>query len=174
MPATYTEKELVFTFPDETNWMELDEQGKQLPIGMALVDLVIERDADCLLVEIKDPSHTKSPEKEQKKYLKRLRDDSVLKNELTPKARDSYTYQHLMKRDAKPFVYVVLLGLDAFSNEIQRGVLNNFSDRLYGSLRNESHEPWKRTHVTQCLVMSIDAWNDRFTKWPVKRVPAQN
>ena len=171
MPSTYTEKELLFTFPDELNWFELDIQGKKLPEGMALVDLIIERAKDFLLVEIKDPSHTKSPDDERKRYLKRLRNDSVLKTELVPKVRDSYTYQHLMEQDTKPFIYIVLLGLDAFDATVQKGVLHNFSDRLYTNLRHESHTPWVKDHISKCLVMSVDIWNKRFTDWPISRVP---
>ena len=49
--------ELLFEFPDEVEWDELDKQGVKLPVRMKFVDLVIERDADVLLVEIEDPSH---------------------------------------------------------------------------------------------------------------------
>ena len=106
--------DLQFEFPDDLIWDELDKQGVKLPEKMKFVDLVIERENDVLLVEIKDPSHGKCPPAERDAYYQRLKDNSVLKTELTPKARDSYTYLHLMKRDSKPFKYVVLIGLDAF------------------------------------------------------------
>lgn len=118
--------ELLFEFPDEVEWDELDKQGVKLPVRMKFVDLVIERDADVLLVEIKDPSHSKSPDKEQNSYLKRLSDNSVLTQELTPKARDSYSFLHLMERDGKPFKYIVLIGLDAFDPSQQKAVLAGF------------------------------------------------
>ena len=89
--------ELAFSFPDELQWSELDKQGVKLPVRMKFVDLVIERDNDILLIEIKDPSHSRSPDKERNSYLKRLSDNSVLSQELTPKARDSYLYLHLME-----------------------------------------------------------------------------
>ncbi len=55
--------DLQFNFPHGLDWEELDKQGVKLPEGMKLVDLVIEREQDLLLVEIKDPSHSRSPEK---------------------------------------------------------------------------------------------------------------
>ena len=75
--------ELLFNFPDGLSWSELDKQGVKLPVRMKFVDLVIERDKDILLVEIKDPSHSRSQDKERNSYLKRLTDNSVLTQELT-------------------------------------------------------------------------------------------
>ena len=39
--------ELLFEFPDELEWDELDKQGVKLPVHMKFVDLVIERDKDA-------------------------------------------------------------------------------------------------------------------------------
>ena len=60
--------ELLFNFPDGLTWNELDRQGVKLPVKMKFVDLVIERERDILLVEIKDPSHSRSPDKERNAY----------------------------------------------------------------------------------------------------------
>ena len=164
--------ELLFEFPDEVEWDELDKQGVKLPVRMKFVDLVIERDADVLLVEIKDPSHSKSPDKERNSYLKRLSDNSVLAQELTPKARDSYSFLHLMERDGKPFKYIVLIGLDAFDPSQQKAVLAGFKDRLMADIRCEAYEAWKRKHIADCAVLSVETWNQNFPKWPVTRLAA--
>lgn len=161
--------ELLFNFPEALTWSELDKQGVKLPMKMKFVDLVIERERDILLVEIKDPSHSRSPNKERNSYLKRLTNNSILADELTPKVRDSYLYLHLMERDTKPFVYVVLLGLDAFDSEIQKGVMYGFKDRLLANIREESFEAWKRKHIADCVVLSVDSWNQQFPDWPVRR-----
>ena len=161
--------ELLFNFPDGLSWSELDKQGVKLPVRMKFVDLVIERDADILLVEIKDPSHSRSPDKERNTYLKRLSDNSILTQELTPKARDSYLYLHLMERDGKPFKYVVLLGLDAFDPEHQKAIMFGFKDRLLADIREESFEAWKRKHIADCLVLSVESWNKYFPDWPLRR-----
>ncbi len=164
--------ELLFKFPDELSWDELDKQGVKLPVRMKFVDLVIERDSDVLLVEIKDPSHSKSPDEERNSYLKRLSNNSVLTDELTPKARDSYSFLHLMERDGKPFKYIVLIGLDAFDTEQQKGVLNGFKDRLMADIRCEAYEAWKRKHIADCVVLSVETWNQNFPDWPVTRLAA--
>jgi myo-inositol catabolism protein IolC len=161
--------ELLFNFPEDLTWSELDKQGVKLPVKMKFVDLVIEREGDILLVEIKDPSHSRSPDKERNSYLKRLTNNSVLADELTPKARDSYLYLHLMERDNKPLKYVVVLGLDAFDPEIQKGVMYGFKDRLLAGIREESFEAWKRKHIADCVVLSVDSWNQQFPAWPVRR-----
>ncbi|MGH1361658.1 MAG: hypothetical protein ACRBC3_23090 [Burkholderiaceae bacterium] len=162
--------ELLFEFPDEMEWDELDKQGVKLPVNMKFVDLIIERDSDVLLVEIKDPSHSKSPDKERNSYLKRLLDNSVLTQELTPKARDSYSFLHLMERDGKPFKYIVLVGLDAFDPSQQKAVLAGFKDRLMADIRCEAYEAWKRKHIADCAVLSVETWNENFPKWPVTRL----
>lgn len=162
--------ELLFEFPDDLEWEELDKQGVKLPVHMKFVDLVIERDTDFLLVEIKDPSHSKCPEVERNRYFKRLSDNSVLTQELTPKARDSYSFLHLMKRDGKPFKYVVLIGLDRFDPAHQRAVLTGFKDRLLNDIRCEAYEPWKRKHIADCAVLSVDSWTQLFPDWPITRL----
>ena len=164
--------ELLFEFPDEVVWEELDKQGVKLPEHMKFVDLVIERNADVLLVEIKDPSHSKSPDKERNSYLKRLSDNTVLTQELTPKARDSYSFLHLMEKDGKPFKYIVLIGLDAFDSSQQKAVLAGFKDRLMANIRCEAYEAWKRKHIADCAVLSVETWNENFPSWPVTRFVA--
>ncbi|ESX84907.1 hypothetical protein NKH92_24550 [Mesorhizobium sp. M0871] len=163
--------ELEFSFPDDLPWHELDQQGIRLPQQMKFVDLVIERDQDVLLVEIKDPSISRCPDDERQRYFKRLADNTVLKEELTPKARDSYTFLHLMERDGKPIKFVVLIGLDAFDHEKQKALLAGFKDRLFADIKCETDTPWRRQHIADCVVLSVDIWNKTFADWPVKRIP---
>ncbi|MWV26791.1 hypothetical protein [Aurantiacibacter rhizosphaerae] len=162
--------DLEFSFPDEAKWDELDKQGVKLPVQMKFVDLVIERENDILLVEIKDPSNKRTPADERARYFKRLSDNSILTQELTPKARSSYTFLHLMERDTKPFKYVVLIGLDAYDPSQQKALLTGFKDRLLADIRCETDTPWRRQHIADCVVMSVDVWNKTFVDWPVARV----
>ena len=164
--------ELLFEFQDDVEWEELDKQGVKLPTRMKFVDLVIERETEVLLIEIKDPSHSRSPDGERRRYLKRLSDNSILTQELTPKARDSYLFLHLMERDSKPFKYIVLFGLDAFTPEIQKGLLLNFKDRLFDDIKCETYEPWKRKHIQDCAVLTADSWNKKYPEMPVTRLSA--
>jgi hypothetical protein len=164
--------DLEFSFPDDLKWETFDRQGFKLPQGMKLVDLVIERERDVLLVEIKDYSNARSPEHENIKNRKKLMDNSLIALELIPKVRDSYTYLHLMERDDKPFKYVILIGLDAFDHEFQKGILGDFKNRLLTELRCETTEPWKRKHINDCVVMSVETWNKsaEFSNWSITRL----
>lgn len=162
--------DLEFIFPDGLIWEELDQQDVDLPMGMKLVDLCIEYEEKILLIEIKDPSNFRSSQKDRKKYFRRLTNDSILKDDLTPKARDSYTYVHLMMRDEKPIVYVVLIGIDAHDSPIGLAELGNFKTRLLRNVRKECHTSWKRKHIKDCLVLSVETWNRRFKDFPVKRL----
>ncbi len=162
--------DLEFSFPKELVCDELDRQGVRLPLQMKFVDLVIERDDDILLVEIKDPSNKRVPDAQRAKYSMKLSDNSIITQELTPKARGSYTFLHLMERDVKPFKYVVLLGLDAFNSADQRALLTGFKDRLLADIRCETDTPWRRQHIADCIVLSVDIWNETFADWPVTRV----
>lgn len=166
----YIEGELHFDFPDELIWEELDKQGIPLPKGMALVDCIIERENDILLVEIKDPSNTRGNENERKKYLKRLREGSVISDELTPKIRDSFTFIHLMQRDIKELKYIVLLGLESYDKTTQKALLGNFKNVLLASIKQETILPWKKEYIKDCAVMTVEIWNQYFTQWPVTRV----
>jgi len=171
--VTYTEKELHFTFPDDLNWIELDKRGNKLPIGMMFVDLVIERDLDILMVEIKDPSHTRTPKSNRTQYLLELKSNEKISKELTPKIRDSFTFMHLMKKDIKPMKYIVLLGLDAFDIKTQKELLGNFKDRLFRNIKQEADVPWAKEYLQDCMVMNIDIWNTSFPQWQVTRISQQ-
>ena len=162
--------ELLFEFPDELKWEELDRQGVKLPVGMKFVDIIIERESDVLLIEIKDPSHSKSLDKDRNCNLKRLVDNTIITQVLTPKVRDSYLFLHLMERDGKPFKYIVLIGLEAFDAKQQKAVLAGFKDRLIADIRCEAYEAWKRKHIEDCAVLSVETWNENFPKWPVTRL----
>ena len=162
--------DLVFSFPEEVIWEELDKQGVKIPRLMKFVDLVIERKDDILLVEVKDPSNKRATSIERQKYFKRLSDNSILTQELTPKARSSYTFLHLMKRDTKPFKYVVLIGLDAYNSGQQKALLECFKDRLLADIRCEADIPWKRQHIADCVVVSVDIWNKEFPDWRITRI----
>ena len=166
---SYFEKDLAFSFPENVEWIVLDKRDAPRPSGMAFVDIVIKQNHRVLLVEIKDPSHSQAPDHARTEYMWRIQSNALICDELTPKARDSYTYLHLMALDSKPFVYVVLLGLDAFDNE--KALLIGFKDRLLQRIRHEAETPWKRNYIEDCTVLTVDTWNASFPEWHVQRIP---
>ena len=137
---------------------------------MKLVDFVLRENNDTYLLEIKDPSHPKSPKENQVNYESRIKSNDLIHKELVPKARDSYTFLHLMKEDGKPFTYLVLLALDAWSEREQKAMLVGFKDRLAKRLNQETDQPWKRKYINDCAVLTIDGWNARFPEWNIDRI----
>ena len=152
----------------------LDEPGRRQPVGLSLVDFVVEQRERFLLIEVKDPSDPGIPPehraRQQKKFQQKLRSDELIARSLVPKARDSYLFLHLMKRDTKPFVYVVLLGLSACG--VEPALLVAFKDRLLGRLRREADRPWERRYVRDCIVLTEASWSSAFPDYRLSRASA--
>ena len=134
---------------------------------MKLVDFVVEEPDQTLLIEVKDPSQSAATVAGKKSFTASMLHDGLINNRLVPKARDSYTFLHLMERDKKRFLFVVLLGLEALKNE--RALLMGFKDRLLGRIRHEAREPWRRYYVDDCVVVTLETWPDHFPDYVVSR-----
>ena len=148
----------------------MDLKGIPLPEGMKLVDFVLKGNDKTYLLEIKDPSHPKSPRENQANDEGRIKSGTLISDDLVPKARDSYTFLHLMKEDGKPFTYLVLLALDAWSKQEQKALLVGFKDRLAAKLAKETDRPWRRKYMNDCAVLTVDSWKARFPEWNIHRV----
>ena len=164
--AVFQEENFEFDFGNATV-EKLDKQGRKMPTGMSLVDFVIEEEDHTLLVEVKDPARGKDPLGQQRDYIKRMRQKPLVQKELTPKMRDSYCFLHLMRRDPKRCICVVLLGLDAEPFDV--ALLGPVKTRLLARLRQEAYEPWKREYVADCIVVTPDQWRKHFKNYPLKR-----
>lgn len=173
----HREGELEFDFSAAAGVEKLDDLAKTLPVGMALVDFVIEEERRLVMIEIKDPSCNAKGgtptaeaalERERAKFVKKVQDDSLIAQELTPKARDSYSYLHLMKRDCKPIIYAFLLGADKLT--LDPALLLTFKDRLLSRVRQEADKPWDRHYVADCVVLTEKTWNLAFPQYPMTRV----
>lgn len=171
------EGEFEFDFTAAKGVEKLDEPTKQLPTGMMLVDFVVEEERRLVMIEIKDPSckakggntaAIEAMEKERVKFVKKVETDTLIAQELTPKARDSYSYLHLMKRDSKPILYAFLLGADKLT--LDPALLLGFKDRLLARLRQEADQPWERHYVTDCVVLTENTWSLAFPQYPLVRV----
>lgn len=162
------EKDLAFDFTRAISFDKLDERGKPTPQGMLLADFVVEERRALLIVEVKDPSHCQAPEEQRRKWLEKMRTNALVNEQLTPTARDSYAYLHLMERDEKPMKFIVLLGAERL--KLGSGELSNLRERLLGRLRKEADEPWKRKYIQECVVLDVSAWERHFPQYPVKRL----
>lgn len=151
------EGELLFTFGEDWSASRLDERGVPVPHGMAFVDFVAEGDKEIVLIEVKDPAASRI-EEGRRRFADRLKGEELVNRHLAPKARDSYTYLHLMRRDAKRMRLVVALGLDGMS--VQEPLLMALNDRLRLRLRQEGRQPWEREYMESCLVVPIGKLGD--------------
>lgn len=171
------EGELEFDFSAAKQAEKLDDKGKKLPEGMMFVDFVIEEEHGMIMLEVKDPScKAKSGDakakdaikKQREEFVKNLDRDDWIAQKLTPKARDSYTFLHLMERDKKPIVYVLLIGSKELS--LDPALLLAFKDRLLSRLRQEAEQPWLRQYVADCLVVTEGTWPNVFPNYPLIRL----
>ncbi len=167
MNQHFEEGELIFQFHGALHVEKLDAEGRPKPTGMKLVDFVVEEEDRTLLIEVKDPSAGSVPAKERRKYAQKLSGNELIKDQLVPKVRSSYTYLHLMKRDRKPFLYVVVMGLDEYPDE--KALLLGFKDRLLKNIRQEVHEPWERKYIKDCIVVTLGDWPRYFAQYPLLR-----
>jgi hypothetical protein len=164
------EGEIALDFSNAASHFKLDEQGVARPEGMKLVDFVVEDEHRILLVEVKDVSDAGTTEKDRQDFARKLRANQLVNESLTPKARDSYCYLHLMAQDNKPCLLVFLLGLDALNTE--PALLMGLRERLLQRIRRESDQPWVRRYVSDCVVVGLDGWNKVFPMYPASRVAA--
>lgn len=164
------EGEIALDFSSAANYFKLDEQGVARPEGMKLVDFVVEGEDRILLVEIKDASDAGTTEKDRLTFARKLQTKQLVNESLTPKARDSYCYLHLMEQDKKPCLLVFLLGLEALNTE--PALLMGLRERLLRRVRQESDQPWVRRYVSDCVVVGLDGWNKVFPMYPAARVAA--
>ncbi len=159
-----SEGRLLFDFSAAVRAERLDERGRPTPVGMSLVDFVVEERGRVLLIEVKDPKGAAPDHREDAiaRFVKELRRDRLVNEAFVPKARDSYTYLHLMERDDKAFTFVVLLGVPT-----DEALLLGFKERLLARLRKEADEPWKRHYVADCVAVTVDRWSTAFPHFPL-------
>jgi hypothetical protein len=167
MTAHVREGELQFEFLGATSVERLDVQGQPRPHGMALVDFVVEENSRTLLIEIKDPSQQPVPERERQRFIRAMQHQTLIYEDLVPKARDSYTFLHLMERATHPCIYVVVLGLDRLA--VDPALLSNFKDRLLQRIRHEAQDPWQRHYVIDCAVVIPATWSTHFPAYALSR-----
>ena len=167
MTTTVRERDLEFDFAGAVRVARVDAQDKPIPVGMKLVDFLVEEEGRALLIEVKDPSFATATEQERKEFAKKMRGKELIHDERVPKARDSYTLLHLMANDSKPFLYVVVLGLKELAGEA--ALLATFKDRLLRRLRKEAEKPWVRQYVTDCIVVTPDLWSTHFPDYALTR-----
>ncbi len=150
----FAEGELRFAFGDEWHAEHFDRPGASFPKGVSPVDFIAERADELVSVEVKDPSAAHAPAANRQNFVKKMKSKELTHEELAPKARTSYGFLHLMARDTKPMRYVVVIGTERLS--LQPPLMAGLTDRLRDRLAQEADTPWKRTYISDCIVVSVE------------------
>ena len=165
--ADLREGDLQFAFGSAWRAEKLDQQGVPLPDGMSFVDFVVESSSEIVLLEIKDPAASPSKE-EKRRFATEMQGKQLVNGHLVPKARDSYTFLHLMGRDGKSMRFVLVLGTDGMS--LQEPLLMALNERLRQRLRQEASDPWEREYMKSSAVVRYEKLSDALPGCSASRV----
>jgi hypothetical protein len=154
------EGQLVFEFPDDVRVERMDGADSPVPETMKKVDFAIEEPERILLVEVKDPSDYGTAETNRTDFVRRLKSGPLVNETLVPKCRDTYTFLHLMGRDAKPLLYVVLIS--TYDHKESAPHFHALKQKLAARLKKEGKLAWKRPYVTGCVVVNTEGWKQHF------------
>jgi len=165
--TTLKEGSLIFDFSRAETARRLHERGEPFPVGFCDVDFIVDHDGQRWLIEVKDPDDPGATDDSKKKFYEKLKGKELIDQSLVPKCRDSYTFLHLMAQDDREFLYIVLIAIE--DNNPVTQYLGPLRDRLLSRLRKEAKAPWVRHYVKDCIVLTVDKWNEAFP-FPVTRV----
>lgn len=158
------ERDLSFNFTDALDAVVFDDAVCHgLSHCMKAVDFVVEFDSATLFVEVKDPSDSRARVEAQEAFERSL-GSGGLQNKLVAKYRDSFLYRWAGDKVDKPHHYLCLITLED-------ALLVPFADRLKQQLpAGSASASWTQPLAHSVHVVSLDAWNRNFPKWPVHRV----
>jgi hypothetical protein len=166
-----TEGQLEFDFGNvAAEKMDLQTRRNNLE-GMKLCDFLVEFPDRLLLIEVKNSEQVSGNNVAQLGTLNSTVHTNNIRKDLAPKARDTYTYLHLMDRiGSKSLDYVVFLGLNLVPMDHQ--TLLTAKDKLMHRLLQEDTAPWKRRYIRDCAVITEHALADGRWSFSVRRIPS--
>lgn len=173
MDKIIQEGNLQFDFSSSVKVWEYDREiGAKMSHCMKCVDFIVEWEEEIWLIEVKDPEDPKIPKQYKKKqydnFISKLKHDELFFQELGPKAKDTFLYLYLSGAlGKKPLKYLVLLGLDSFSDS-QIQPLNTTLKRSICFLGPEN-KAWTNQYLKEALVFNLKKWNKYFPVCPIKR-----
>jgi len=150
-----------FNFTDALNAFIFDEKDKNNPhyhnLSHAMVDIIVELQEYYLFVEVKDFPDPKIYNDHE--HFNHLRES------LKYKYRDSWLYRWCEDKTEKPIKYLCLL-------ELEKGLLTRMTKELRKQIPiSIAGARWCKEISDGCAVLNIEIWNQRFTAWPVTRLP---
>lgn len=170
------EGNLHFTFPENTEKLDADTPGVPKPYRMCMVDFLVKENERLLLVEVKDPSKNAEsacepfpvPQTAKKVGSSKPNAAVYAQEDLLLKARDSYTYLHLMGEDGLSMDFAVVIGIERIPSFDPKLLV--MLDILRKKIIQEGPEPWKRKYIEKVYVCSVDSWNKIFSEYPCRRI----
>jgi len=134
-----------------------------MPHGMQLVDLVIEEDSRLILVEVKDYADPAGRPLTTSRLQQAPSVTAAVNQQWVPKARDSYTYLHLMRRDDRPIVYVALVCEPRKLGNYES--LDALGSQVLARCHHEAEEAWRHRYVTACVAVTPAEWKRCFHQY---------
>jgi len=154
----FLESDLIIDFPDDVNVVQLEKETEKVH-GMQPVDFIFTHGDHTILLEIKNFR--------QRSDIKKITSETLAKQEIVPKARDSYSYLHLMLRDHNDFFLVFLF--DSPLIEYIRPLLPVLNSSINRYLMKEAPEPWKRQYIKRSVIMTPENFTTYFPGISVTR-----
>ena len=133
-------------------------QDRELGHGLKNVDFIIRENQRTLMVEVRG---TRSKPEDY------LSDDKI--NEFVEKARDTYTFLHLLEDAVNPRTYVVLIDYERGSR-IESAFMNSRHDSLMAKLKGEKGNRWKIEYIGATLLLSLDEFSNHFPNYAAARL----
>jgi hypothetical protein len=166
MEQIYQESGLQITIPKGKIVRRFDEPVSHgLTHCMKAVDFIVEEDNRYLYIELKNPDHPNSREKDKNKFMEKF-SSGKLDQELKYKYRDTFLYEWAAKRANKPIHYLVLIALES----IDAPLLLGRTEALKQQLPLQGPASWKECICAECGVFNIEKWNKSFPTMQVKTI----
>jgi len=169
MKTVLCEDELEFTFPDGLQVIKLDQPGIPKPEGMRFVDFVVLGENATILIEVKDPSASNATDDQRESFRHRVIDGADINQVLVPKARDSYTYLHLMNQVSGYVIYCLVVAY-----KFERDDLRIVEQKLRRRLQQECDKPWARPYIQSIAIVEPAKLSTVLPSFTCTRKPLDN
>lgn len=166
--VVYYEGKLALHVPKQMKSENFDDVEKHgLSHCLKAVDFVVETSTHILFIEFKDPDHPGAREKDKMKFVNSFR-SGALDSDLCQKFRDTWLYKKSENGlPHKPIRYVVLVACSALMAPEYLSRTDYIRTKL--PVRGKPGQDWS-WFVEDCVVLSIEKWNEVLEKMPITRI----